>query len=97
MIFARVVFRRQFADKIRIQNSKGEADIVKDHAYFLPSGLNIHTEIVPEKRNRGIYSVVVYNSKINVTGKFETFKPESEIHPAWGLNQLNYFMGMTDK
>jgi hypothetical protein len=29
--------------------------------------------------------------------KFETFKPESEIHPAWGLNQLNYFMGMTDK
>lgn len=29
--------------------------------------------------------------------KFETFKPESEIHPAWGLNHVNYFLSMTDK
>lgn len=29
--------------------------------------------------------------------KFETFKPESEIHPQWGLNQVNYFIGMSDK
>jgi inner membrane protein len=61
---------------VHIQNSKGEASVIKEYAYFLPAALNIHTEIVPEKRNRGIYSVVVYNSRINITGKFESFKPE---------------------
>lgn len=29
--------------------------------------------------------------------KFETFKPESEIHPNWGLSQVNYFITMAEK
>jgi hypothetical protein len=29
--------------------------------------------------------------------KYETFKPESEIHPNWGLNQVNYFISMAEK
>ena len=29
--------------------------------------------------------------------KFEAFKPESSIHPQWGLIQTKYFLTMTDK
>jgi inner membrane protein len=61
----------------RIENSKGETEIIKDYAYFLPSKLDINTNIMPEERHRGIYKVVVYNSKIDLTGSFDEFNPES--------------------
>jgi inner membrane protein len=38
--------------------------------YFLPEKLNIKGQISPEKRYRGIYEVVVYDSKLELTGKF---------------------------
>lgn len=43
---------------------------VKDYIHILPAELIINGEINPELRNRGIYEIVVYNSKINITGKF---------------------------
>lgn len=38
--------------------------LVKEYIHFLPSTLNINGSISPERRNRGIYDIVVYNSKI---------------------------------
>ncbi len=39
-------------------------------AYLLPDDLNITGEVFPEKRYRGIFEVVVYNSKLALDGAF---------------------------
>ena len=43
---------------------------LKEYIHILPSELKITGKINPEQRNRGIYEIVVYNSKINISGKF---------------------------
>jgi inner membrane protein len=69
-----------------------------EYFYFLPEKLNISGEVLPEKRYRGIYEVVVYQSKLNVSGVFA--KPDftewkSENHTIlWGDAFLA--MGITD-
>ena len=40
------------------------------YVHFLPEKLLINGEIIPERRNRGIYEVVVYNSKLKFEGVF---------------------------
>lgn len=47
-----------------------------EYRNFLPTNLKIEGEIIPEKRYRGIYEVVVYTSTINFEGVFSeiTFK-----------------------
>lgn len=47
---------------------------LKEHIHFLPNELNIEGEIFPEKRYRGIYEIVVYNSKINISGVFNNIR-----------------------
>lgn len=51
---------------------KGSYKLVETISYihFLPDLLNITGDISPEKRYRGIYEVIVYNSKINISGNF---------------------------
>lgn len=44
---------------------------IKEFIHILPSELNISGSINPEKRNRGIYEIVVYNSKLNISGSFK--------------------------
>jgi len=43
---------------------------IKEYIHILPSKLNIEGNISPEKRYRSIYEVVVYNSKLNISGLF---------------------------
>lgn len=40
------------------------------YAHFLPENLNIEGSIMPEVRYRGIYEVIVYNSKLSISGNF---------------------------
>ncbi len=42
----------------------------REYAHFLPDQLTINGEVLPELRYRGIYEVIVYNSKLNLTGSF---------------------------
>ncbi len=44
--------------------------LVREYVHILPSVLKINGDVKPEKRNRGIYEIVVYNSKLNITGTF---------------------------
>ncbi len=53
-----------------VKNDKGELESVTRYAHFLPDELNITGSVTPEKRYRGIYVVVLYNSKLHITGKF---------------------------
>lgn len=50
---------------------------VKEWLYILPEELKINGEILPFKRNRGIYDVVVYDSKFSVAGAFAAFDLEA--------------------
>lgn len=40
------------------------------YAHFLPENLTIEGSITPEVRYRGIYKVIVYNSKLSISGVF---------------------------
>jgi inner membrane protein len=61
-------------NKIEKINTKGEKQIEIDkkieYAYFLPNKLVIEGELFPEKRNRGIFDVAVYRSKMRFSGDF---------------------------
>jgi len=53
------------------QYQNGKDVIVKKHAHFLPAELNVSGEIIPEIRYRGIYEVIVYTSRLTITGYFD--------------------------
>ncbi len=52
------------------KNDKYRMEPVRNYAHFLPHQLNINGDVIPEKRYRGIYEVVVYNSKVKLDGNF---------------------------
>lgn len=56
----------------------------REYAHFLPDQLTISGEISPEMRYRGIYEVIVYNSKLNMTGAFSN--PDFE---EWKIEEEN--------
>lgn len=43
---------------------------IKEYIHILPNALNVNGTILPEKRTRGIYEIVVYNSKLSLSGSF---------------------------
>jgi inner membrane protein len=43
---------------------------LKEFLHILPTQLNVDGAINPEKRYRGIYEIVVYNSKLKISGNF---------------------------
>ena len=57
-----------------VTNEQGKAITVKKLAYFLPDKLSIHSVVVPEKRYRGIYKVVVYTTELLITGSFDSLR-----------------------
>jgi inner membrane protein len=57
---------KQFSKK----DSTEKLVFTKEYIHFLPSELKIVGNISPEKRNRGIYDIVVYNSSLKISGKF---------------------------
>ena len=46
---------------------------LKEYIHILPSQLKISGNINPERRHRGIYEIVVYNSKLDIAGTFNMF------------------------
>ena len=50
------------------------------YAHFLPKDLQIDVEIIPEKRYRGIFEVIVYRSIIDIKGSFRTPAIRSGFH-----------------
>lgn len=43
---------------------------IKEYIHVLPNQLKVSGNINPEKRHRGIYEIVVYNSKLDISGTF---------------------------
>jgi inner membrane protein len=55
------------------KNDKGVIEYYTAYAHFLPDELKISGKIVPEKRYRGIYVVVLYNTILEIEGSFNDF------------------------
>lgn len=51
-------------------SEKGHTSTSIRYAHFLPDDLNISVTLAPEKRYRGIYVVVLYNSLLKINGSF---------------------------
>ncbi len=67
---------------VELKNEKGISENVTRYAHFLPDELIIDGNILPEKRYRGLYIVVLYKTTIQVSGKF-SFPDVQEI----GINK----------
>lgn len=50
--------------------------VTKHFAYFLPDELNIISQVQPQERSRGIYKVMLYTAKLNMTGSFKNISLE---------------------
>lgn len=60
----------RYIKRFNKKDSINEIVKIKEHLYVLPEQLNITGQIAPEKRYRGIYEVVVYESDFKIEGKF---------------------------
>lgn len=61
----------RYVKQISEKDSSEKIVQIKEFLHVLPGQLNISGTINPEKRNRGIYDIVVYNSKLNISGSFK--------------------------
>ncbi len=53
-----------------VKTSDGKLEEMLKYAHFLPDQISIKGEVIPEKRYRGIYVTVLYNSKLSIIGNF---------------------------
>lgn len=63
----------RYVKEVSSKDSAEKIVQVKDYLHILPAQLNISGNINPEKRYRGIYEIVVYNSKLEISGTFNKF------------------------
>lgn len=55
---------------VDVKDEKGTIVREKRYAHFLPDELSVSGDVNPEQRHRGIYVVVLYNTQLEVKGKF---------------------------
>lgn len=67
-------------------------------AYFLPDKLDIQARLVPEKRYRGIYQVIVYTSELQIKGSYDSLHIAELNIPAERLlwNEAAVFFNISD-
>ena len=75
-----------YTKKKQVKNQDGTYREINKQFYYhiLPENLEINGEIIPEKRKRGIFEVVVYGSKLEFNGYFDSYNFEN-----FGLNEYN--------
>ncbi len=60
----------KYVKEYSTKDSKEKVMVMREFIHILPNELSIDGMMDPEQRNRGIYDIVVYNSKLKVKGKF---------------------------
>jgi inner membrane protein len=60
--------------KLEKVDNKGNKYLVTNYDYYLPETLKIDVEVIPEKRYKGIYEVMLYKSKIKMSGSINLSK-----------------------
>lgn len=88
----------KYVKEISEDGSKEKLVQTKEYFHFLPSELNVSGDIKPEKRYRGIYEVIVYNSKFILTGTFKNLNfsiSEIQKHNLL-LDKAEFVIGIND-
>lgn len=90
-----------YLKNVKEKSNSGYADKVvqiKEYLHILPTQLNINGNINPEKRYRGIYEIVVYNSKINISGAFNSLELSTLDIPLQNIqfNKAEFVVGIND-
>lgn len=88
----------KYVKEISEKDSTEKIVQTKDYIYILPSQLKISGNINPEKRHRGIYEIVVYNSKLDIAGTFNKFDISTlDIQPKdILLDKAEFVIGIND-
>ncbi len=88
----------RYVKEVSSKDSAGKIVQVKDYLHILPAQLNISGNINPEKRYRGIYEIVVYNSKLEISGTFNKFDLASlDIQPKdISFDKAEFVVGIDD-
>ena len=60
--------------KVEKADKKGNKYFVINNDYYLPETLKIDVEVAPEKRYKGIYEVMLYKSKVKMSGTINLSK-----------------------
>ncbi len=55
-----------------LKHYREESYTGKEYLYMLPEQLNIKAKLATENRNRGLYTIPVYTSQMNLEGAFDT-------------------------
>lgn len=66
------------------KTDSGKVVKTTEYAHFLPETLHVQGEVLPERRHRGIYEIVVYNSNLKISGNF--FSPDFS---EWNISRNN--------
>ncbi len=80
----------------QVKNTDGTyKEIMERRLYHvLPEALNITGEVNPEKRKRGIFEVVVYESQLKISGSFNNYGIEDEGIPLENLELDKAFISI---
>ena len=88
----------RYVKEISAKDSTEQIVQIKDYIHILPSELKISGNLNPEKRQRGIYEIVVYNSKLEIDGTFNNLDIKAlEIEPENILfDKAEFVVGIND-
>jgi inner membrane protein len=88
----------RYVKEISAKDSTEQIVQIKDYIHILPSELKISGNLNPEKRQRGIYEIVVYNSKLEIDGTFNNLDIKAlEIEPENILfDKAEFVVGIKD-
>lgn len=83
----RIPFQRKMSTKAN--KVEDEPKEYTEYLYILPDELQITATLEPEKRNRGIHEIVVYETKLQFQGKFHNLQKGVEGEPIDALQWEN--------
>jgi len=81
-----------------VTNANGQRETITQYAHILPDDIIIETKLVPEKRYRGMYVVVLYNTKATLKGSFKSSidKLQKMTNNGLKLDQAYIQLGISD-
>ncbi len=83
--------------KVRTANSQEATTLEKSYFHFLPDQLNIDAQITTEQRQRGIYSITVYTTRVTLNGNFKKLAMQTSNDVDTVLwNESDIAIGITD-
>lgn len=79
-------------------DNQGKTVTETRYAYFLPDSLHISGTVLPEKRHRGIYDVILYHSSMRLSGNFDHLEATTLKIPAadWIPGEAMLLFGVAD-